>query len=47
MSLLEVGSEINRGFVELHRAVFAGGALDRKTEELIALAVSLSTGCGD
>ena len=46
MSMLEVSPEINRGFADLHRAVFAGEALDRKTKELIALAVSLSTGCG-
>jgi len=44
--MLEVGPEIHRAFVDLHRAVFAGEALDRKTKELIGLAVSLSTGCG-
>ena len=46
MSMLEVSPEINRAFVDFHRSAFAGAALDRKTKELIALAVSLSTGCG-
>jgi alkylhydroperoxidase/carboxymuconolactone decarboxylase family protein YurZ len=46
MSMPEVSPEINRGFVDFYRTVSAEGALDRKTKELIALAVSLSTGCG-
>ena len=45
MSMLEVSPEIDRGFVDFYRTVFAEGALNRKTKELIALAVSLNTGC--
>ncbi len=45
MTMLEVSPEINQEFVGFYRAVFADGALDRKMKELIALAVSLTTGC--
>jgi AhpD family alkylhydroperoxidase len=37
--------EVYRGFGELSRAAFADGALDRKTKELIALAIGVSEGC--
>lgn len=33
------------GFGELHKAAFADGAIDRKTKELIALAVAISLRC--
>ena len=46
MSMLEVSPETNRGSVDFCRTVSAEGALDRRTKELIALAVSLSTECG-
>mgnify|MGYP005844084229 CR=1 FL=1 len=44
--MLEVSPEINQHFVDFYRAVFAEGALDRKTKQLIALAASLVGGCG-
>lgn len=34
-----------RGFGELHHAAFAGGALDTKTKELIAVAIGVVEGC--
>ena len=34
-------------FEELHRAAVASGALDTKTKELIALAISITDGCDD
>ncbi|HQR27576.1 MAG TPA: carboxymuconolactone decarboxylase family protein [Nocardioides sp.] len=37
--------EVYDGFSKLHGAALAGGALDAKTKELIALAVSVSTQC--
>jgi len=37
--------EVYRGFGELSGAAFANGALDRKTKELIALAIGVSEGC--
>lgn len=37
--------EVYRGFGELSGAAFADGALDRKTKELIALAIGVSEGC--
>ena len=45
MALLQVNPDINKKFVDFFRAVFTDGALDRKTKELIALSVSLVTGC--
>lgn len=33
------------GFGELHKAAFADGAIDRKTKELIALAIAISLRC--
>jgi len=37
--------EVYEGFKALSNAAFADGALDRKTKELIALAVAVSTQC--
>lgn len=37
--------EVYKGFGELHKAAFAPGALDAKTKELIALAISVVEGC--
>ena len=43
--MLEIGPDINQRFVDFYRAVFAEGALDRKTKQLIGLAVALAGGC--
>ena len=45
MAMLQVSPDINQKFVDFYRAAFADGALDRKTKQLIALSVSLATGC--
>jgi AhpD family alkylhydroperoxidase len=37
--------DVYQGFNELHRAAFAGGALDTRTKELIALAIGVVEGC--
>ena len=37
--------EVYKGFGELSKAAFADGALDRKTKELIALAIGVVEGC--
>lgn len=37
--------DVYRGFGELSKAAFAPGALDRKTKELIALAIGVVEGC--
>ncbi|KAA1421835.1 carboxymuconolactone decarboxylase family protein [Nocardioides humilatus] len=37
--------EVYQGFGELSRAAFADGALDRRTKELIALAIGVVEGC--
>ena len=37
--------EVYKGFGELSAAAFAPGALDRKTKELIALAIGVVEGC--
>jgi len=37
--------DVYRGFAALSAAAFADGALDRKTKELIALAVGVVEGC--
>ena len=37
--------DVYRGFGELSKAAFADGALDRKTKELIALAIGVVEGC--
>jgi AhpD family alkylhydroperoxidase len=37
--------EVFRAYGELHRTVFAPGALDAKAKELIALAISISKQC--
>ena len=44
--MLEISPDINQRFVDFYRAVFADGALDHKTTQLIGLAVALATGCG-
>lgn len=37
--------EVYKGFGEFHRAAFADGELDRKTKELIALAIGVIERC--
>ena len=37
--------DVYKGFGELSKAAFAEGALDRKTKELIALAIGVVEGC--
>jgi AhpD family alkylhydroperoxidase len=37
--------DVYSGFAELSKAAFADGALDRKTKELIALAIGVAEGC--
>ena len=37
--------EVYQGFGALSKAAFAEGALDRKTKELIALAIGVAEGC--
>lgn len=37
--------DVYQGFGELSRAAFADGALDRRTKELIALAIGVVEGC--
>jgi AhpD family alkylhydroperoxidase len=37
--------EVYDGFSKLHGSAMAGGVLDAKTKELIALAISVSTQC--
>ncbi|MBF6149109.1 alkylhydroperoxidase [Nocardia sp. 852002-20019_SCH5090214] len=37
--------EVYKGFGELSKAAFAPGAIDRKTKELIALAIGVVEGC--
>lgn len=37
--------EVYKGFGELSKAAFADGSLDRKTKELIALAIGVVEGC--
>ena len=37
--------DVYRGFGELSKAAFTDGALDRKTKELIALAIGVVEGC--
>jgi AhpD family alkylhydroperoxidase len=37
--------EVYKGFGELSAAAFADGALDRKTKELVALAIGVVEGC--
>jgi len=46
MTMLEISPDINQKFVDFYRVVFADGALDRKTKQLIGLSVSLAAGCG-
>jgi alkylhydroperoxidase/carboxymuconolactone decarboxylase family protein YurZ len=43
--MLERLPELNEKFVAWYRALFADGALDRKTKELIGIAASLTAGC--
>ena len=46
MTMLEISPDLNQRFVDFYRSVFADGALDRKTKQLIGLSVSLAAGCG-
>ena len=43
--MLKVNPAINQKFVDFYHEVFKDGKLSVKTKELIALAVSLATGC--
>ncbi|TDR85257.1 carboxymuconolactone decarboxylase family protein [Enterovirga rhinocerotis] len=43
--LSALGPEPFQRFVDFERAAFKAGALDRKTKELIAIAVTLTTQC--
>jgi AhpD family alkylhydroperoxidase len=43
--LRRVIPDVYKGFGELSKAAFAPGALDRKTKELIALAIGVVAGC--
>ena len=44
-SLRERIPDVLSGYVELHRAAMAPGALERKTKELIALAIAVTREC--
>ncbi|MDN5796208.1 MAG: carboxymuconolactone decarboxylase family protein [Intrasporangium sp.] len=44
-SLRSAIPEVYRGFAALSQAAFADGALDRRTKELIALAIGVVEGC--
>lgn len=43
--LQEAAPEVTRGFAALHRGALAEGALDAKTKELMAVAISVATHC--
>ncbi len=43
--MLNVNPEINQKFLDFYKEVFKEGRLPLKTKELIALAVSLASGC--
>lgn len=44
-SLRRAIPDVYKGFAELSKAAFADGALDKKTKELIALAIGVVEGC--
>jgi AhpD family alkylhydroperoxidase len=44
-SLRQTAPEVMKTFSEMARAAHAGNALDHKTKELLALAISVSTRC--
>ena len=44
-TLRQAAPEVMKTFAEMARAAHAGNALDHKTKELIALAISVSTRC--
>lgn len=44
-SLRRAIPEVYAGFAALHQAAFAEGALDRKTKELVALAIAVARQC--
>lgn len=46
-ALARLASTPARGFGALHEAVLDDGVLDRATKELMALAISVATGCED
>lgn len=46
-SLMSAQPAVMEGFTRLHQAAVAGGALDNKTKELMALAISISVRCDD
>lgn len=45
--LLSAQPAVMKAFWEFHTAAVAGGALDTKTKELIALAISVAARCND
>ena len=46
-SLASAQPEEMKAFTELHKAAMADGALDKKTKELMALAISITARCDD
>lgn len=46
-SLASAQPSVMEAFERFHKAAAATGALDTKTKELIALAISVTTGCDD
>jgi AhpD family alkylhydroperoxidase len=43
--LLELDSKVYKAFLEMEKVTFQAGALPKKTKELIALGISVSTHC--
>ncbi|WP_455383646.1 carboxymuconolactone decarboxylase family protein [Salinispira pacifica] len=43
--LTELKSKVYAGFLEMERAAFAGGALPKRTKELIAVGISVRINC--
>lgn len=46
-TLVSAQPDVIKPFNRFHQAAVADGALDRKTKELIALAISVTSGCDD
>jgi len=47
LSLMSAQPAVMKGFTGLHQAGVAAGALDTKTKELMALAISITARCDD
>jgi AhpD family alkylhydroperoxidase len=43
--LTKLESKVYRGFLEMERAAFSGGALPKKQKELIAVGISVTNNC--